>query len=139
MYSSSEDEQKVPTHSIVFKCVGSIKGATTQSTPKSVSGLLKNGEVVPVKLSPEPKNSHDAHAIAFHCKLNDRWQHYIVTECLDAIHDALSNNTIINTEFSWVRYIVHWSKSGPGWYAGIKIVKKGNWPKIVVHSSSRIR
>ena len=46
-----------------------------------------------------------------------------MSECLDAVHSALSGNKIVSTEFNIVKYIVHWSHSGPGWYAGIEITK----------------
>ncbi len=62
-------------------------GDTRPTTPK-FSGLKTSG------MSPEPTNPVDAHAIAFECKLNDKWQKigYVVREALDAVHDALQRS-----------------------------------------------
>ena len=95
-------------------------------------------EQVKVELRPEPNNPWDAQAIAFFCELDSKWHRigYVVKECVQSVHNALSMHQI---EFKWVKYIVHWSKSGPGWYAGIRITKKGGyWPNIVVKSGSTI-
>ena len=43
---------------------------------------------------------------------------------------------IVSVEFDWIKYFVYWHRSGPGWYAGIKTTKEGNWPKDVVRSKS---
>lgn len=44
--------------------------------------------------------------------------------------------SIVGIQFDWIRFITHWSRSGPGWYCGIKITKKGDWPKEVVRCAS---
>ncbi len=63
---------------------------------------------------------------------------YVVREAAPHVGFAIANNLIVSSEFSWVRYIVDWSKSGQGWYTGITITKKGTWPTEVVRSSSTI-
>ena len=52
-------------------------------------------------------------------------------EVLPSVHKALTEKKIITVRFDWVKYIVNWSKSGPGFYAGIKISLNGEWPKEV--------
>ena len=63
---------------------------------------------------------------------------YVVREAAPHVAHAIANNLIVSCEFSWVRYIVHWSKSGQGWYTGITITKRGTWPTEVVRSASTI-
>lgn len=128
------------THAVVFKCIGSNKNKKSQAALCSASKKIENGDTVNVVLDPEPTNPEDARAIAFLCEINNEWHKmgYVVQECLEAVHTALSNKQIVSTELSWAKYVVHWSKSGPGWYAGVRVVRKGYWPKVVVHSSSKI-
>ena len=125
---------------MVFKCIGSNKDTNSQEVLRQVAQKRENGDVVEVKLRPEPTNPVDSRAIAFVCYHNGVWQRigYVVKECTDAVHSALARNLIVTVEFSWVKYIVHWSRSGPGWYAGIKIVKMGSWPADVVRAGSTI-
>lgn len=59
---------------------------------------------------------------------------YIVREALDAVHNALEKKLIIDISIDWIKYIVHWSRSSPGWYAGVKIIKQGKWPKEAISS-----
>lgn len=133
----SASENSDITHSIVFKCIGSNRDPKSQDILSQVSQKLESGDAIPVKLDPEPLNPR---AIAFVCEVANSWHRigYVVRECLDSVHYALSNDLVIKTEFSWVKYIVHWSRSGPGWYAGINIVKKGCWPSEVVRAKSTV-
>ena len=137
--SDSEVDENV-SHAIVFKCIGSQKDLRSQEVLRTVSQKLEMGETVKVKLEPEPENHWDARAIAFLCELDSKWHRigYVVKECVDAVHNALSMGQIVSTEFDWVKYIVHWSKSGPGWYAGVKVTKRGVWPNSAVKSASTI-
>ena len=61
---------------------------------------------------------------------------YVVDELLETVHNAIDKNKVLSVELEWAKFIVYWSKSGPGCYAGIKIVKKGEWPSLVVRSAS---
>ena len=101
-----------------------------------------------MKIEPEPHNQYDSKAIVFKCKLDDEWHsiRYVVRECLDHVHKALEDGTVISLEdgtvisvtFSLAKYIVCWSRSGPEYYAGITIKVKGDWPQDVVrHASTR--
>jgi hypothetical protein len=134
--SDSEVDEKL-THGVVFKCIGCNKDTRAQEVLRAVSQKLETGVGVKVKLQPEP---WDAQAIAFLCELDGKWQRvgYVVRECVYAVHDALSTGQIVSVEFNWVKYIVHWSNSGPGWYAGVKVTKRGYWPSSVVKSASTI-
>ena len=126
------------THSVVFKCIGVTRDPKLQEILSLVSRQLKDEKEVEVQLKPEPTNPVDSCAIMFVCKLNNKWHKigYVVREALDAVHDALDKKTILAVKFDWVKYLLHFSRSGPGWYAGIKITKNGEWPMAVVRCSS---
>ena len=47
---------------------------------------------------------------------------YVVRQLVEEVHSAIDSRSIISVEFAWVRYIT-WS--GPGFYAGISIEKRG--------------
>ena len=36
-------------------------------------------------------------------------------------------NLILNVKFGWIRYVTDWRRSGPGYFAGIAVTKKGQW------------
>ena len=76
---------------------------------------------VPVKLVPEPLNPHDAGAIAFVCELNGKSHTigYVVGEVLEEVHAAIDRSKILLSEFAWISYCTDWSRSGPGFFAGI--------------------
>ena len=101
---------------------------------------MNNGVVVPVNIKPEPTNQYDAKAIAFMALVDEKWQHigYIVKEALDDAHNAIADGRIIKTEFSWVKFLLSFPGSGPGYYAGIKVTRLGTWSRAVVSSASRI-
>lgn len=125
-------------HSVVFKCIGASKDSTSQQALCRVARELDHGNQVEVRLQPEENNPVNSRALAFMCCLQGKWIRigYVVEEALEAVHDALSKSEIISLEFNWVKYIIHWSRSGPGWYAGINITKMGNWPPCVVNARS---
>lgn len=115
--SDTEASDSSTTHSVVFKCIGATRDPKIQEVLSKALHLINNGEAVPVRITPEPENPIDARAIAFNCKLGERWERigYIVKEAVEAVHDALNHQTILETRFDWIKYIVHWSRSGPGW------------------------
>ena len=125
-------------HTITFKCIGSVKNLAYQSALAQVSKYLSKGEIVPVKLLPEPLNPVDTQAVAFICELNGEWKQigYVVHEALD-VNEGLKKQLIVDTKFNWVKYITAWKRSGPGWYAGINITIKGRWSAAVHNSASR--
>ena len=127
------------THVVTFKCVGTTHDTHAQEILAKVTMLLQNEEV-PVKITPEPTNQYDAKAICFKCFVDGEWHRigYVVREALDHVHDALSEKKIISVKFSWVKYLAVWSRCGPGFYAGVKIAKSGEWhPDVMKCSSTR--
>ena len=130
---------RVPiTHGVVFKCIGVSRDPNSQYALSLASKEVGAGKTVPVELYPEVDNPKNARAIAFRCYVDKKWHRigYIVDELLEAVHNALDKNEVLSVELEWAKFVIHWSKSGPGWYAGIKIVKKGEWPSVVVRSAS---
>lgn len=134
--SRLESDEHV-TYTEVFKCIGASRDPNCQEVLASASQQLKKGNVE-VQLRLEPENPFDSRAVEFVCKVDNQWKRigYVVREALDAVHDAMNKKTITSVEFGWVKYLLHWSRSGPGWYAGISITKKGQWPAEVVRCSS---
>ena len=133
-------ESSLVTHSVVFKCMGTNKSSRSQEILAEAAGKIKSGNNVEVKLEKEPSNPKDSRAIAFHCKLGNDWVSigYVVSEALECVHHAMDNNMIISVKFEWIRFITHWSRSGVGWYCGIKLTRQGEWPKEIVRCSSTI-
>lgn len=63
---------------------------------------------------------------------------YIVHELLDEVHQAMERLQITDVKISWVKYLIQWPHSGPGYYCGINITKKGQWSKNAIkHRSTR--
>lgn len=89
-------------------------------------------------MAPEPNNQYDAHAIAFYCTINGNCQRigYVVKECLAHVHQALSQRRILAVKLAWAKYLVCWSYSGPGFYAGVNVSIRGEWHRDVVRSQS---
>lgn len=52
-------------------------------------------------------------------------------QVLEHVHKAMDKKKIVSIRFDWVKYLVVWSRSGPGFYAGIRIAHNGEWPKEV--------
>ena len=92
-----------------------------------------------VKFTPEPKKkTFNSRAIAFVCLIDGHWCRisYVLNEIPEEIHQTLTTNEILSVKFSWVKYITHWSHSGPGFYAGMDVTKKGYWSSAVVRAGS---
>lgn len=125
-------------HTITFKCIGATRSTDSQTALKKVSQLHAEGYEVPINIFCEPENPFDSRAIAFRCQFADKWHTigHIVREALDPVYVAIQNRHIISVKFSWVSYLVSWSHSGPGYYAGIDITVQGRWPREVVKCAS---
>ena len=125
---------------MTFKCIGCQHDFHAQETLQSESWLLDDRQVVPVNIFPEEDNSYDSRAIAFKCWLQNEWQRigYVVKEALNVVHDAREQNVIHDICFKWAKYLVSWSTSGPGYYAGIDITKHGDWPREVYACASLV-
>lgn len=126
------------THTVVFKCIGANRDENHQSALRMAARAIKNGSNVPVKLEREPDNPKDSNAIAFHCYIEEDWRRigYVVKEALADVDDALKTNKILSVKFAWVKFLLCWSHSGPGYYAGISISKQGDWSRNVTYCAS---
>ena len=133
---SDDDDNNIPaiTHSVTFKCIGCTKEMQYQEVLASANQKIKCGEAVPVKLQSEPSNQYDSHAVAFMCLAENDWKRigYVVSEALSDVNEAIRNNKIIKVYFDWIKYIVYFKS--PGWYAGITVVRNGNWSRTVMQS-----
>ena len=139
--SEQETEFQLPsqTHTVTFKCIGVTHDFNIQEVLRKVSMLLDQEDFkVPVKIVPEPDNQYDSKAIAFMCELDGKWEkiRYIVREALDDVHQALIEKRIVSVKFAWVKYVVMWMRTGPGYYAGINIAVNGEWSKDVCRCAS---
>lgn len=136
---SGDDDSLV--HSIIFKCIGATRNPNYQTALRMARDIISKGLTVPVKPVREPNNVRDARAIAFVCHINgkDYTIGYVINELLEEVHKAIDDETILTSDFSWVRYITDWSRSGPGFFAGIKITKKGKWSHQAVRLATTKR
>ena len=130
--SDHDDERTTaeehPSHTLTFKCIGSTRDAHYQEALHLIS-TKKPVQQVQVNLQPEPDNPVDSRAIAFVSTV-DNMQYtigYAVREVLDELHDAIKLKQILDVKFAWVKYLVQWTRTGPGYYCGINITKKGEW------------
>ena len=119
---------------MIFKCIGAQKERHYQEVLSLANRKIKEGINIPVKIEAEPYNQYDSKAIAFMCKLDDHsdWERigYVVQEVLDEVHDAITNKKILDVSFDYIKYVVHFKS--PGWYAGIKITRNGEWSQKVL-------
>lgn len=138
--SGSEDQEEVQdvAHTVTFKCIGASRELQTQEILAKVAKLLDRGDIVSVDLFPEPENKYDSNAIAFKCLVDGSWHRigYVVREALLYVHDAMKKQQILSVKFAWVKYIINWSRSGPGFYAGINITKSGDWHTTILQCAS---
>ena len=130
--SCSDSDVSYQTHVVTFKCIGTTHHNDAQEALKKVS-MINDKSTVPVELCPESDNPYDSRAIAFKCYVDNSWTRigYVVREALDCVHDAIAAKRIKSTKFSWAKYMVNWTNSGPGFYAGINIAIKGEWSSVV--------
>lgn len=131
-------EEDQAAHEVVFKCIGATKSRDYQIVLKKARDLIIAGHHVPVKLCPEPSNPYNSKAIAFQCNVDGKFYRigYVIDEIVSEVHNAMDQHAILSVEFSWIRYITEWSRSGPGFFAGIAVTKSGQWPACVVRASS---
>ena len=134
--TSSDHES---THTLTFKCIGTTKSEHYQSALKRARDLLLMGEPVPISVVHEPTNPRDAKALAFVCELDGkehRIGYNIVSEVLDEVLDAYRDGNIVSVKLAWVQYITEFTRSGPGFFAGVDIKKKGRWSGVAISRSS---
>lgn len=114
---------------VVFKCIGATKDTQSQDALCTAKDRISSGWTVPVRMRPEPTNIADSQAIVFECELDGKWRKigYVVRNILNEVHAAMGANLIISACFKCIKYVTHWSHSGPGYYAGISVTKSGPW------------
>ena len=73
-------------------------------------------------------------SIAFKCWIDNDWHRigYVVREALDSVHDPQDSGNIIEVKLSWVKYLMIWMRSGPGY----NITRVGQWSTEVHHCAS---
>ena len=135
--SVAEEDMTIP-HTVTFKVIGCTKERVYQDILKKVRDIREEGQDIPIALVREPCNPFDCNAIAFQCKIDGKWKRvgYVVSEILSEVHTAIENSEILRVEFAWVKYISDWTRSGPGFFAGVKVTKKGQWSSRVVQAAS---
>ena len=62
---------------------------------------------------------------------------YVIRELTEEVHEALSKNEIVNVEFE-IRYMFKGFASGPGFYAGIQVMRNGKWSTLAMAKASYI-
>ena len=139
--SDAEDDRHQPStinHTTTFKVIGCTKEQVYQEILRIVRDSLDQGRNIPVSLVPEPRNPFNSNAIAFTCMVNGKWHRigYVVNEILNEVHNALNGGEIVQVEFSWVKYISDWTRSGPGFFAGVSVTKRGYWSHSVTRAAS---
>ena len=136
--SQPEDSQDASRcHRLKFKCIGSKKEQRYQDALRSAQDIIRRGHTVPVSLFKEPSNPRDSKAIAFKCQLDGKWQTigYVISELLDEVHHAMDTAKINSVEFAWISFISDW-RSGPGYFSGIYIEKRGQWSDLAKRKAS---
>lgn len=134
-YYQSEHQPMNSTNLNPHSCIGSV---AAQETLSRMSKILCEGGTVQTKIEPEQDNQYDANAIAFMCRIDDKWNRigYIVRECLEHVHLALSERRILAVKISWAKYLTCWSRSGPAFYAGVNISIRGEQHRDAICSQS---
>lgn len=139
--SDPEDDQRhkpASRHTVTFKVIGCTKEPQYQSTLLWARDSLEQGGNVKVELTPEPSNPYNPKAIAFRCLKDGSFIRigYVVNEIVSDVHNALVNNEVVAVEFKWIKYVCDWTRSGPGYFAGVDVTKVGRWPAAVVRAAS---
>lgn len=127
------------THTVTFKYIGCTHSNEAQMTLSKVVKIMHDGGTVPVRIQPEPDNQYDSKAITFQCYVDGKWAKIgYVKECLEQVHKGLRDKKILSVKLAWAKYLICWSYSGPGYYAGIDISISGEWDRVVIrHQSTR--
>ena len=96
--TSDSNVEDIPavTHTVTFKCIGSVHDFEKQLVLSKISKLLWEKKQAEVRIHPEPENPFDANAICFECFIYQKWHiiGYIVRECLQHVHKALKERRI---------------------------------------------
>ena len=73
-------------------------------------------------------------------KIDSDWKRigYVVQDTLMDVHDAITKGEIISVKIAWVKFLLRWRQSGPGFYAGINVSKQGTWSRTCTQFASTI-
>ena len=144
--SSDSEKEDIPSnescvpHTVVFKCIGATRDTQSQAALCSAQNRMLHGWTVAVRMRPEPTNIADSRAIVFECELDGKWEKigYVVRDIVHEVHTAMSRNLILSVEFKCIKYVTHWTRSGPGYFAAINVTKSGPWDHRVKLFSSTL-
>ena len=105
------------THTITFKCMGTTKDADHQVC--AASCLLRECSDcnLTIQLMPMPLPLNVRSAMIGS----------ILDMSLVEVHEAISERKIISVKISWIKHLLCWMKSVPGFYAGIDVSLRGSW------------
>lgn len=125
-------------HTVTFKVIGCTKETIYQSVLVWARNMIEEHSVVEVKLQREPNNPYDPNAVAFLTLKDGKFLRigYVVKEISHEVCNVLARGEILSVSFKWIKYITDWSRSGPGFFAGVNVTKKGKWSTAVMRASS---
>ena len=103
-----------------------------QETLKKAFLATKEGKSVCVRLTPQPDNPYDSHAVAFECQVDGSWGvfGYVIKELCDHVLDAISKGEIVSVDFAWIKYKIL-KTTGAGYYTAVRVTKKKEWAQNV--------
>ena len=115
-----------------FKCIGVTRDVSYQETLKNAFLATKEGKTVCVRLTPEPDNPYDSHAVAFECQVDGCWRvfGYVIKELFDPVLDAINKREIVSVDFAWIKYKIL-KTTRAGYYTAVTVKKRNEWAPIV--------
>ena len=122
---------------LCFKCLRTTKQKCHQDALRKPLEHIHNKRDVPVRVAEKPDNEVDTNAVAFQVKLDDQWERigYVASELAVHVKDAMRKNAIKSLQVKWIKYR-YWPRYGFGFYAAIKVTRKGRWQHDVYLKSS---
>ena len=79
-----------------------------------------------VRLTPQPDNPYDSHAVAFECQVDGSRGvfGYVIKELCDHVGE------IVSVDFAWIKYKIL-KTTGAGYYTAVRVTKKKEWAQNV--------
>lgn len=129
--STGNIDSDTDQQTVTFKVIGVMRDQDIQTLLREIIDRREKGDTIAVKIIAEPDNLFDSRAVSFKASVDGEWKTigYVVREIVEEIHSAIDSDSIIRTEFAWVRYKL-WKKA-PGYYAAVDITRTGQWPSAV--------
>ena len=89
-----------------------------------------------VRLTPEPDNPYDSHAVAFECQVDGCWRvfGYVIKELCDLVLDAINKREIVSVDFAWIKYKIL-KTAGAGYYTAVRVKMINEWAPTVYRLS----